>query len=199
MFEALHDSNSMSMWLTLLQWYGLCKDWIDTGQTGEQKKDRKRWGFYRLPDAKPKFCFSFFSSNWGLEHLCEFSKAMIFSWLRKDTHGVTPKNGSLKFEMIHKWFMIEERRQNSQTVQDFKIGDWDGEDSAQLWGEFRLRAKKTMRETWMHGRSFAESCFSWESTHGETSINISFLDQASACPRVRVENNQHKHRLHQNS
>lgn len=190
-------------WLSLLQWYMVYVK-IELRQDRQESRKRIEKGedFIDCLMRSRSFVSVFFHrpEAWSI---CVNSPRPWFSpgWERTPMEWPLEalKNGSLKFEMIHKWFMIEERRQNSQTVQDFKIGDWDGEDSAQLWGEFRLRAKKKMRETWMHGRSFAESCFSWESTHGETTINISFLDQASACPRVRVENNQRKHRLHQNS
>lgn len=85
MFEALHDSNSMIMWLWLLQWYMVCKDWIEIG---EQKKDEK--GPWRFTDAKEADCFVsnppslFFIEAWSV---CVNSPRPWWSALRKDTHG----------------------------------------------------------------------------------------------------------------
>lgn len=132
-------------WLSLLQWYMVYVK-IELRQDRQESRKRIEKGedFIDCLMRSRSFVSVFFHrpEAWSI---CVNSPRPWFSpgWERTPMEWPLEalKNGSLKFEMIHKWFMIEERRQNSQTVQDFKIGDWDGEDSAQLWGEFRLRAK----------------------------------------------------------
>jgi len=104
-------------WLSLLQWYMVYVK-IELRQDRQESRKRIEKGedFIDCLMRSRSFVSVFFHrpEAWSI---CVNSPRPWFSpgWERTPMEWPLEalKNGSLKFEMIHKWFMIEERRQNS--------------------------------------------------------------------------------------